>query len=152
MSIGDGLNGFDIMLLLRLRQRRLTNHVYHHVDTLHMAKVLPDADELRNVTALHFRVVSDQDCGRAAQVPQQAHIATALSVTVVPSYQQARDTEERSSELVKVLFDKWLCSKDGMKLGLRRAYSKDLNFEGCGALLATLFDPALLQDLSLIHI
>lgn len=136
--------------MLRLRQRKLTNFVLHHANVAPATDYLPDADELRNVTAVSFYLGSKRDAERAAKIVRHGSAINSVALYLPPSTFLGVSGSDACQTVIEALFSDWTKSQDGQKLALKRLYFSTFSFRRCGPLIATVVAPGKLDDLILV--
>ncbi|KAK3113821.1 hypothetical protein LTR53_008493 [Teratosphaeriaceae sp. CCFEE 6253] len=141
----------DFTYVLRLRQRNASNFVLYHAETAAPTDYLPDADELRNVTSLSFRLGSKLDSQRAASVLEQAHAVTSLSLHVMEApHGRASESRNVCPSYLDTVLRRWLTSDKGEKLALKRLVLENFHLTGCGSKVARAIAPNALRDLTFL--
>ncbi|KAK5718150.1 hypothetical protein LTR17_015797 [Elasticomyces elasticus] len=115
----------EISYILRLTQRKLSNLILHLAEDPSRGFLLPDANELRNVTSLSVYLSSLYDVDRTAQVLRQAHAVTSLSLIATSDFRDLAGNP--TLRCMETLFADWQHGKT--KLNIKRLECDNFDLE-----------------------
>ncbi|KAK3629778.1 hypothetical protein LTR22_021772 [Elasticomyces elasticus] len=135
----------EISYILRLTQRKLSNLILHLAEDPSHGSLLPDANELRNVTSLSVHLSSFYDVDRAAEVLRQARAVTSLSLVATNDF---RDLPGNSTlRCMETLFADWQHGKT--KLNIKRLECDNFDLEEGSQTIVQALTPKESKELSL---
>ncbi|OQO00825.1 hypothetical protein B0A48_13512 [Cryoendolithus antarcticus] len=143
----------DLDYLLRLRQRRSNLYQMQCAETCPVLHLLPDADELRNVTTLQLTLRNKESCARAQTILQAAPMVINLAIELSCTEWLTSDGPKTGELVVNTLFDQQdikIGSQKSQKPALQKLRLSRMDLTTAGTILPTLVDCGSLRHLQLV--